>query len=373
MLGYTITRDAITVVHEGEAVTVTSKEPTHADLLKALLAEDWDQAVYFLSLNNIIVDMTDGDVAIEDGCVLYQGFEVHSTVAREILKLVEEGQNVTPLMRFLARVENNPLISARNETFDFLQAHGFHIDEDGYIIAYKSVRENYTDHHSGEMDNSVGATVTEDRARCSTDRNVACAPGLHFATWGYANTFGGNSARIMVVRVDPADITSIPKDHSNQKARAWRYVIVSEITDGKPYEKRTFLKADFPIQDTPDQNDDPTNTRAGILQALKAANWQIGGPAGAANALGIPESTLRGRMKRLNIHRKDAVISQSDTSKVSVKKHPSETKTGLREALRKAKGKLGGVGGAAALLGVPESTLRGRMKKLGITRESFIK
>ena len=38
-----------------------------------------------------------------------------------------------------------------------------------------------------------------------------------------------------------------------------------------------------------------------ILDALKATNWQIKGPEGAATLLGVPPSTLYGKMKRLGI------------------------------------------------------------------------
>jgi formate hydrogenlyase transcriptional activator len=38
----------------------------------------------------------------------------------------------------------------------------------------------------------------------------------------------------------------------------------------------------------------------------------------------------------------------------------------IREVLRQTKGMVGGKGGAAEILGLPPSTLRSRMKKLGI-------
>ena len=40
-----------------------------------------------------------------------------------------------------------------------------------------------------------------------------------------------------------------------------------------------------------------------ILTTLKACKWRIGGDMGAAKQLGLPESTLRSRMKKLQISR----------------------------------------------------------------------
>ena len=43
----------------------------------------------------------------------------------------------------------------------------------------------------------------------------------------------------------------------------------------------------------------------------------------------------------------------------------------ILSVLRKVKGKIGGAGGAAEILGLPSSTLNSRIKKLGIHKESY--
>lgn len=49
-----------------------------------------------------------------------------------------------------------------------------------------------------------------------------------------------------------------------------------------------------------------------ILEAIKAANWVIGGPKGAANRLGIKRTTLIGKMRKLGLSRsKEAATSFS--------------------------------------------------------------
>ena len=55
-------------------------------------------------------------------------------------------------------------------------------------------------------------------------------------------------------------------------------------------------------------NGDTTNLvdveRSHIINVLEQSNWRVGGPDGAANALGIPASTLRSKMKRLDISKR---------------------------------------------------------------------
>ena len=44
--------------------------------------------------------------------------------------------------------------------------------------------------------------------------------------------------------------------------------------------------------------------KAYIIEVLNDCHWRIGGEDGAAKILGLPDSTLRSRMKKLQIHRR---------------------------------------------------------------------
>jgi formate hydrogenlyase transcriptional activator len=69
----------------------------------------------------------------------------------------------------------------------------------------------------------------------------------------------------------------------------------------------------------PSQNTDRHQTleeveRSHILKTLKATNWVLAGPGGAAARLGLNRSTLYFRMKKLGITR--SVDSSSDPQKI---------------------------------------------------------
>jgi formate hydrogenlyase transcriptional activator len=69
----------------------------------------------------------------------------------------------------------------------------------------------------------------------------------------------------------------------------------------------------------PSQNTDHHQTleeveRSHILKTLKATNWVLAGPGGAAARLGLNRSTLYFRMKKLGITR--SVDSSSDPQKI---------------------------------------------------------
>jgi formate hydrogenlyase transcriptional activator len=69
-----------------------------------------------------------------------------------------------------------------------------------------------------------------------------------------------------------------------------------------PPAQRSSAQAD-PNIPFPARNELRVSERALILQALDRANWVIGGPKGAAAVLGLPRTTLIGRMKKNGICR----------------------------------------------------------------------
>jgi transcriptional regulator with GAF, ATPase, and Fis domain len=51
-----------------------------------------------------------------------------------------------------------------------------------------------------------------------------------------------------------------------------------------------------------------------IMETLEHTGWRIEGPSGAANILGLNPSTLRTRMLKLGIHRRDPHVSAGSPS-----------------------------------------------------------
>ena len=45
----------------------------------------------------------------------------------------------------------------------------------------------------------------------------------------YASTFGGPDARLVIVKINPADVVSVPKDCDCQKLRTSRYEVVKDF------------------------------------------------------------------------------------------------------------------------------------------------
>jgi hypothetical protein len=121
----------------------------------------------------------------------------------------------------------NPSFRAVNELYGFLEKNNLPITPDGHFLAYKRVRENYTDCHTGKMDNSVGKVVEMERNKVDDNQNNTCSSGLHFCSENYLRSFGGE--RTVIVKINPRDVVSIPTDYDNSKGRACRYEVIGEV------------------------------------------------------------------------------------------------------------------------------------------------
>ncbi|NBR96976.1 MAG: hypothetical protein EBT48_05170 [Verrucomicrobia bacterium] len=100
------------------------------------------------------------------------------------------------------------------------------ITPDGCFLAYKSVRPDFTDHHTGKFSNRVGSVLEMERRKVDDDRNNGCSYGFHAGSLEYATTFGGNDRKVLVVKINPADVVSVPTDCDCQKLRTARYEVI---------------------------------------------------------------------------------------------------------------------------------------------------
>jgi len=135
--------------------------------------------------------------------------------------------------------------------------------------------------------------------------------------------------------------------------------------------------------------------RSHILQALQQTEGVIGGRHGAAARLGLPRTTLIHKMKRLGITLASVPISESipripppggiSHEAASLGNADTHFAVGrvctlaeaesehISEVVETTNGLIDGEGGAAEVLGMPPSTLRSRMKKLGLKTQNKYK
>jgi len=226
----------ICAVLEGKSYTIDKTHKNYDKILDAVKVKDWDGFVKLVDLttpirNYIAVNEDSNRVAINDGAITFDGYEIHNTLTARILNFMEVGLPFEPLLKFFGNLMLNPSKRAVDELYDFLEAGELPITEDGCFLAFKNVQENYTDIHSGKYDNSVGAKPSMPRNMVDEDANRTCSTGLHFCSLKYLPHFSNANGHTMIVKVNPANVVSVPADFNNTKARACEYEVIAEYTE----------------------------------------------------------------------------------------------------------------------------------------------
>jgi hypothetical protein len=231
-ISYIITGSGnINMVIDGESYVVDITHKNYNAIMKALSDEEYEVLPDLMDIAKAITHFTEGRVMVVDGGILYDGREVISPLTDRILNMMDEGMPFKPLVRFLDNLMQNPSSTSIQELYLFLEANTLPITPDGCFLAYKRVNQDYTDCYTGTIDNSVGGEIPPLlRNQVDDNRERTCSFGYHFCSMSYLTTsgYGGRGNPIMILKVNPKDVVSIPSDYNNQKGRCTWYEVVAE-------------------------------------------------------------------------------------------------------------------------------------------------
>lgn len=227
---YIISGDSLTMFINGRSRTI-HKDNKHFEAVKdAVRRGDFDNAIKALDISEQIVEFGEGNITVQGGIVYYGDYPLHNSMTTRILEMIKEGFDSKPLMKFLDRLMKNPSKRAVDELYGFLEVGKLPITPDGYFLAYKKVTDEFKDYRTGKFDNSPGRIVEMLRNFVDEDKDNTCSTGLHFCSLSYLRHYYGNQGKVIILKIDPADVVSIPSDYNNTKGRACRYEVLEEYT-----------------------------------------------------------------------------------------------------------------------------------------------
>ena len=213
--------------------------------------ENYDKLLSYLENGNIehfeasydiastVEHYCDGYVHVDNGELSWQGITMPELFTDRILQMRREGFNIDPMLNFLDNMNDNPSDQAIVELFDFMQNKHLPITDDGHFLAYKAVSADFKDIYTGNIDHSVGEEVSIERSKVDSNRSKHCSAGLHVGAIDYVKSYGGidldedndGGNQIVICKVNPADVVSVPSDAKFQKLRTCRYEVVSLFND----------------------------------------------------------------------------------------------------------------------------------------------
>ncbi len=228
---------SITVVLKGKAYSFAKEDENFEKIVEMVKTGTSEPVLLdFIEkevnrIKNALKVLDGTDVSIDSGIVSFKGEPMHNTLTKRMLQMLEEGFDMGPMAKFMQNLMANPSKRAIDELYGFLEKGELPITPDGHFLAYKAVRNNYYDYHSGTFDNSIGKTCSMPRNKVDDDKDRTCSTGLHFCSIDYIKHFLRTDGHVMVVKINPADVVSIPADYNDTKGRTAKYVVVDEYRD----------------------------------------------------------------------------------------------------------------------------------------------
>lgn len=228
MLNYILTNNTLTVFANGKIRTITDTAKTWEKTLTALRANDETAVIEAMDAAIAINKFgATHEIAVVSGQVYWKGKELHNSITKRIIKMIEEGFDAAPMVAFLTNVMQNPSNRAIEELYGFLENNNLPITPTGNFIAYKRINRDWTDVYTGTISNHVGATPSMPRNMVNDDCTQTCSHGLHVCSLEYLKHFSGS--RLIAVEVNPKDVVSVPIDYHNTKMRVSEYTVIEEL------------------------------------------------------------------------------------------------------------------------------------------------
>ena len=253
-VSYVVSENFISLVVNNKPFHVSKGHKNFSIIQEKLKNKDYENIIELVSeieaLEKKFKEVGTGLKIINEK-IYYNKEELNNSLVNQIIMTKNQGYEFDNLFKFLENLMENTSKEVQEELYDWINASGvISITNDGCFLAYKKVLNNYKDIYTGEIDNSIGCTPKMKRDEVDSNRNEKCSRGLHFCSWGYLNHYGnGKSDKVIIVKINPKNVVSIPIDYNNQKGRCCEYEVVGEVTDWQSGNKLTKTIDDYKSDD----------------------------------------------------------------------------------------------------------------------------
>lgn len=205
-------------------------------------------------------------IEVVSGRIKFNGKMLDESLSTHLISMLDE--EYTPkdekkwkaYLLFLDNLHQNVDERIREQLFRWINYEnenglGFSFTDDGCLVGYKgcngtilepvSVFEgnaivNGVEYTKSVIPNKVGSIVEMPRFDVTADPHIGCSEGLHIGSRAYASNWG---EVLLLVKVNPRDIVSVPFECDSQKIRACRYEVL-KVTDISEEPERLYSEKD---------------------------------------------------------------------------------------------------------------------------------
>ena len=220
-VNYHLLTDSVIINHKAKTTIVRRGDTRFLDVVKCIKDGRLDDIPELLDTEAVFAKR---GLELKDGLLHMEGEALPLALSDRVMRLVEEQMPIEVMVKFWANLKQNPSFNSRKMLYDFLTHNGHPLTEDGCFIAYRGVREDFKDKHTGKFDNSVGQVCEIPRNEVDDNPNNTCSHGLHVACYDYAKGFG---EQLIEVKVNPKDVVAVPTDYNGTKMRVCKFEVMA--------------------------------------------------------------------------------------------------------------------------------------------------
>lgn len=223
---------AFVTIYRGAEQRSISREQDSA--LYSLIMTHWANGEHELAweasdIKKSITECSHGHIKFVDGEVFYRDWKVNGSFVDYMVACAKacDEEGLMRWCKFAEKLMDQRDSSIVNDIADWMKVNGILLDDDGDMIAHKGVRDDLWDCYTSKtFYHSDGAVLSMPRNLVEHDRNITCAAGIHFGSLRYASSWG---SVVVKVKINPADVCSIPEQYGFHKGRCCRATVIGKI------------------------------------------------------------------------------------------------------------------------------------------------
>jgi hypothetical protein len=239
-MNYIINQSGIVLFLDNKPMKFEKGSNQYAKIIEAFdLPESQQEAAVRKAIEKTAERAEKNGFKISPEEVSYKGEILPQALADKVRSIHREGLPLNLFEKFWMNIQDNPSASSVRELYEFLAYKELPITEDGCFLAYKGLESDFWSisgnkqtkvvkgivNASGRILNTVGAEIEVKRRDVDDNRDHHCSFGLHVGSLDYARGFARGV--VVVVKVNPKDVVSVPTDYSCQKCRVSAYKVVT--------------------------------------------------------------------------------------------------------------------------------------------------
>ena len=229
-LPFILTNQSLSIFTTTGPLTATKENPNFDKICGLIKAKKWEEAISALSPIKLVQTFLAGTTSLrlENNTLYYNDEPQDGYLPNKIIAMASAGFDVKPLTNFLQKLYATPSHRIKEGLYEFLERGNLPITPQGNVLGYRTIRNDYTDWHTGTVDNSIGQSPEMPRNQVDDDPAHDCSRGYHICSQEYLKGFHYGEGRNIVVEFSPGDVVSLPHSDTT-KLRVCKYTVLAEL------------------------------------------------------------------------------------------------------------------------------------------------